>query len=102
MDLVAGLEGNGAIPVEFQLIRPSRIVWQGIRPEEEHRLDETSPDARRHRPSLAEETDISRHLPASAVGETDDNDRSRTDEDMGTPLAKREWIALGSDKRDVR
>ena len=40
MHLAAGLEGDGAIAVKFQLIRPSfRVVGQPISPKEEHRLD---------------------------------------------------------------
>src|SRR5687767_5855402 len=42
MDLATGLEGDGPIAVEFQLIRPARhIIRQLLRAKQEHRLDET-------------------------------------------------------------
>jgi len=46
MYLAAHLEGDGPIPVDFDLVAPLGAIWQSLGAQEQHRLDECS--ARRH------------------------------------------------------
>jgi len=46
MDIARFLEGQSTTPIQLDLVCPLRPLWQRVRTQKDHRLDETRPQQR--------------------------------------------------------
>ena len=65
MDFAGGLERDGPVAVKFQLVFPAaRVIREGVRPQQQHRIDEAALLGQRHGASLVDAPDIADALAA--------------------------------------